>query len=162
MSHDIRGPLASLSAVIELLDAEILTAGEWEELKPSLIRQFNGTDETLNDLLMWSKSHFEGADPQVKPISVRDAVAIGDELLDVVARKKGVVIVNDVSPDAMVMCNRSHLMAILRNLVTNAVKFSKPGQTVTIQDGITTAGTAGELGSTFSVALHSPTERTTL
>lgn len=177
MSHDIRGPPASLSTVIELLDAEILTADAWEEFKPTLIRKFNGTEETLNDLLLWSKSHFEGANPQIKPTSVRNAVAAGNELLDVVAREKGVVIVNDVSPEAMVMCNRSHLMAILRNLVTNAVKFSKPGQTVTIQDGITdgmriisvrdegvgmsaerrdklfegpgitTAGTAGELGS---------------
>ena len=177
VSHDIRGPLASLSTVIELLDAEILTADAWEEFKPTLIRQFNGTEETLNDLLLWSKSHFEGANPQIKPTSVRNAVAAGNELLDVVAREKGVVIVNDVSPEAMVMCNRSHLLAIFRNLVTNAVKFSKPGQTVTIQDGITdgmriisvrdegvgmsaerrdklfegpgftTAGTAGELGS---------------
>lgn len=59
------------------------------------------------------------------------------ELLDVVARQKRVTIVNDVSPDTMVMCDRSHLLAILRNLLTNAVKFSKPGQTVTVLDGIT-------------------------
>lgn len=177
VSHDLRGPLASLSAVIELLDMELISADDWKDLKPSLIRQFNGTDETLQDLLMWAKGQFEGANPRMQPNSVREAVTVSEELLDVLARQKGVAIVNDVSPDAVVMCDRSHLLAILRNLVTNAVKFSKPGQTVTILDGITdgmrivsvrdegvgmsaerrdklfegtgitTAGTAGELGS---------------
>jgi signal transduction histidine kinase len=60
ISHDLRGPLASLSSVIELLDMDLLSPDDWKELKPSLIRQFNGTDETLQDLLTWAKSQFEG------------------------------------------------------------------------------------------------------
>jgi signal transduction histidine kinase len=137
VSHDLRGPLASLSSVIELLDMDLLSPDDWKELKPSLIRQFNGTDETLQDLLTWAKSQFEGADPRIQSTSLRDAVDVSEELLDVVARQKGIVIANHVGRDAMVMCDRSHLLAIVRNLVANAVKFSQPGQTVTIQDGIT-------------------------
>jgi signal transduction histidine kinase len=137
VSHDVRGPLASLSSVIDLIDMDLLSQSDWKELKPSLIRQFNGTDETLQDLLTWAKSQFEGADPRIQSISLCDAVVVSEELLDVVARQKQVRIVNDVSPYATVMCDRSHLLAILRNLLVNAVKFSKSGQTVTIQDGIT-------------------------
>ena len=137
VSHDLRGPLASLASVLELLDLKLLTEDDWKELKPSLVRQFSGTDETLQDLLVWAKGQFEGADPRIQPHSLREVVNVCVELLDVVARQKHVTIVNDVSPNTMVMCDRSHLLAILRNLLTNAVKFSKPGQTVTVIDGIT-------------------------
>lgn len=137
VSHDLRGPLASLASVLELLDLELMSPDDWKELKPSLVRQFKGTDETLQDLLVWAKGQFEGADPRIQAHSLRDVVNVCEELLDVVARQKRVTIVNDVSPDTMVMCDRSHLLAILRNLLTNAVKFSKHGQTVTVIDGIT-------------------------
>lgn len=137
VSHDLRGPLASLSSVLELLDLELISPDDWKELKPSLVRQFKGTDETLQDLLVWAKGQFEGDDPRIQPQSLRETVNVCEELLDVVARQKQVTIVNDVSADAVVMCDRSHLMAILRNLLTNAVKFSQPGQTVTVLDGIT-------------------------
>lgn len=137
LSHDLRGPLVSMSSLIDLLDLEGLTADDWRIMKPSMMRQFQGTSETLQDLLVWAKGEFEGANPHVQTHSLRDAVLVSEELLDVVARQKGVVIRNDVSEDALVRCERSHLLTIIRNLATNAVKFSHPGQTVTIQDGIT-------------------------
>lgn len=137
LSHDLRGPMVSLSSLVDLIDLEMLSADDWAQLKPSLMRQFQGTNETLQDLLVWAKGQFEGENPFVQVQSLREAVTVGEELLDLVAKQKGVTIVNDVDRNAMVRCERSHLLTIIRNLVTNAVKFSHPGQTVTIQDGIT-------------------------
>lgn len=133
LSHDLRSPLTSLHSLIELLDMEVLTPEEWASLKSTLLRQFDVTDETLRDVLLWSKGQFEGEKPKQEVVNLKEAVDSNVELVNLIASRKQIGIRSDVDAGAMVTADRDHLMAIIRNLLTNAVKFTPAGKSVHIR-----------------------------
>lgn len=130
LSHDLRSPLNSLHSMIELMDMDALTPEEWRSFKDTLMRQFDVTDETLRDVLLWAKGQFEGETHAPRSMHLKDAVDSNVELVNLIASRKGVSIHVDVSPDATVVADKAHLMAIIRNLLTNAVKFTPSGKSI--------------------------------
>lgn len=130
LSHDLRSPLNSLHSMIELMDMDALTADEWRSFKDTLMRQFDVTDETLRDVLLWAKGQFEGEKPTMQSILLKEAVDSNVELVNLIASRKGVAIRVDVDAAARVLADRAHLMAIIRNLLTNAVKFTPSGNAI--------------------------------
>jgi signal transduction histidine kinase len=133
LSHDLRSPLTSLHSLIELLDMDVLTPDEWASLKSTLLRQFDVTDETLRDVLLWAKGQFEGEKPKQQSVNLNDAVASNVELVNLIASRKHITIRSDMDAGVMVTADRDHLMAIIRNLLTNAVKFTPSGKSITIR-----------------------------
>lgn len=133
LSHDLRSPLNSLHSMIELMDMDALNPDEWKSFKDTLMRQFDVTDETLRDVLLWAKGQFEGEKPAIQSVSLKEAVDSNAELVNLIASRKGVSIVVDVDPQAKVLADRAHLMAIIRNLLTNAVKFTPGGKSITLR-----------------------------
>lgn len=133
LSHDLRSPLNSLHSMIELMDMDALTAGEWQSFKATLMRQFDVTDETLRDVLLWAKGQFEGEKPAIQAIHLKEAVDSNVELVNLIASRKGVDIVVNVDASSTVLADRAHLMAIIRNLLTNAVKFTPTGKSIRLR-----------------------------
>jgi len=88
------------------------------------------TDETLRDVLLWAKGQFEGEKPSMQSILLKEAVDSNVELINLIASRKAVTIRVDVDASASVLADRAHLMAIIRNLLTNAVKFTPSGNSV--------------------------------
>jgi two-component system sensor histidine kinase/response regulator len=134
LSHDLRSPLNSLHSMIELMDMEALTADEWRAFKDTLIRQFDVTDDTLRDVLLWAKGQFEGEKSTAQSILLKEAVDSNVDLVNLIATRKGVTIQVDVDASARVLADRAHLMAIIRNLLTNAVKYTPSGNSVQLRN----------------------------
>jgi signal transduction histidine kinase/Tfp pilus assembly protein PilF len=132
LSHDLRSPLSSLHSMIELMEMDALSSKEWHSFKTMLIRQFDVTDETLRDVLLWAKGQFDGEKDRTEPVNLRDTVDSNVELIHLIAQRKDVDIQMDVDANATVMADRAHLMAIIRNLLTNAVKFTPAGKKIRI------------------------------
>jgi signal transduction histidine kinase len=134
LSHDLRSPLSSLHSMIELMEMDALSPQEWRSFKALLIRQFDVTDETLRDVLLWAKGQFEGEKPRAQSVNLKDAVDSNVELIRLIAQRKGIEIDVDVDTSDHVIADRAHLMAIIRNLLTNAVKFTKSGKRIRLQN----------------------------
>lgn len=133
LSHDLRSPLNSLYSLVQLMDMDALAPNEWRSLKTTLLRQFQNTDDTLRDILLWATGQLEGSAPRVQPVNLSEAVSSTVELLEVIAAPKSISIDVDVEADAMVLTDRAHLSAVIRNLLTNAIKFSPEGKPIRVR-----------------------------
>ena len=133
LSHDLRSPLNSLNSMIELMDMDALNADEWRSFKATLMRQFDVTDETLRDVLLWANDQFAGELPTIQAVNLKEAVDSNVELINLIASRKGVDILVNVDSSASVLADRAHLMAIIRNLLTNAVKFTPTGKSIRLR-----------------------------
>jgi two-component system sensor histidine kinase/response regulator len=133
LSHDLRSPLNSLNSMIELMDMDALNADEWRSFKATLMRQFDVTDETLRDVLLWANDQFAGELPTIQAVNLKEAVDSNVELINLIASRKGVDIIVNVDSSASVLADRAHLMAIIRNLLTNAVKFTPTGKSIRLR-----------------------------
>lgn len=89
--------------------------------------------QMMNNLLTWSKSK-ELLNPKQQQLSLADCVRCCVSSVQLMAKDKGVDIsADEVPPDIKVLVDFSHLEIILRNLISNAVKFTPRGGHVVIK-----------------------------
>lgn len=132
VSHDLRGPIASLHSLLELLTNKQLSENEFVLFVGKLKTNIGVTQRTLENLLNWSLSQMEGikTDPQV--VDVKMLVEDTCRLLEEVAERKNISLNNTISDSTHVRVDPNQLQLILRNLVHNAIKFSKTNQEVLV------------------------------
>lgn len=125
IAHDLRSPMASLKSTIEILDPKLLSAEELNTIKNELHRQFGATDETLQNLLTWARSQMEGESTSPIGIGLHSAVDEIAGFLSNLSAAKQINLQNHINPEWKVWVDPDHLSAILRNLIANAIKFTR-------------------------------------
>jgi signal transduction histidine kinase len=132
ISHDLRSPFASYVSVLGMLEDQELSAEEREtvfnELKRSTLEVYN----TLDNLLTWSKSQMEGLVTRPEPVPLRPLAQEIVHFFGVQAVKKKVSLANQIAPDLVVHADGAQVRIVLRNLIGNALKFTREGGSVAV------------------------------
>lgn len=133
LSHDLRSPVASLSSILPLLGSGGLSSEEIATLTNKLSVQVSSLNNILDDLLLWSKNQMQGvSDVNAVDFNLYDLVVLNYDLLRDMADKKNIRITNNVPSKLLVHADRQHINIVIRNLILNAIKFTKPGGSVSI------------------------------
>lgn len=133
ISHDMRAPLIHIQGYLELLNGQELDGLDRPQLENELLTATNSTLDMLVNLLQWSKSQMER--PVVNLINQNLLAAINSTLTmgKTQAEKKDIKFDYYIDPDIMVMADTDMLQLVVRNLVSNAIKFTPNGGTITIK-----------------------------
>ena len=132
ISHDLRGPLASLRGLMNLVEDTGLTQEEFQYASNTLKQNLDSVQENLENLLYWSQSQLKGLQVNIEPICAKEVADKIIALYDETARSKNVTIVNELEKDLYVRADKNHLHMIFRNLLSNAIKFNSHKGLVTI------------------------------
>jgi len=133
VSHDLRSPFTTLQGIMALAKDDKLTEQDMKRIFSLLDKDVEVIMEMLNNLLVWSKNQINGSGLHVQPVNVR---LLADECVQVVlpkAEQKNLLIENSIDQDHLVYADRESIAFVLRNLVVNAIKFSYPGEKVSIR-----------------------------
>ncbi len=144
LSHDLRGPINSISTSIDLLDEDLLSPKEFAELRPEMKKQLGALTFLLDNLLKWSKTHIMGV-ATVKP-EIIDLYRIAQQnitLLEAPAKSKKITVYNNIPVSFFAFCDLSHIDIIVRNLISNAIKFTNSNGTITLS--ATTEGNTAKI-----------------
>ena len=135
IAHDLRGPLINLNEIINMLDEGMLTDEEFRSFVPQLSRNIGYTTGLLENLLFWSKSQLQGE--VVKPVhfNVKEITNNILELFENIISEKEISIDNNIDPERIVYADKDMIQLVIRNLVSNALKFSKRGGSITLSSG---------------------------
>lgn len=134
IAHDLRNPLGSLremSKMLHELDSEF-TPEERVELLHSLKKSANKTYTLLENLLEWSRS--QRGVMKFEPTKV-DMFAIAQNSIDFVkysAKRKDITLINSIPQNTFIYADINLLHSVVRNLLTNSIKFSHSNSTVEI------------------------------
>ncbi len=135
VSHQLRTPLTSLRMSIHLLLEERI--GKLNEKQADLLLAARDESERLvhiiDDLLDINRIESGMAHLDIKAVSPSHLGIEGLELFLVPARDQGVSILNNI-PDGLpdVMADFDSIRYVFANLLSNALRFTSPGGTVTI------------------------------
>lgn len=129
IGHDLRNPLGSLRDMTKVLSHDFSSFDDIEK-KELLLTMHESTEqvyELLDNLLDWSRSQrgviqFLPLEFTLYPVANNCC-----NLLQLSAAKKQIEIINDIPPSQVVFGDPSLIHTVLRNLVTNAVKFTFSG-----------------------------------
>ena len=136
VSHELRTPLTSISGYLELLqdgDAGELTV-EQNRMLEVIDRNTSRLRGLIEDLLVLNRIESGGLRVTAVETSMRELITHTGQELSPLAQSGAIELDIDAGPDgAIVKGDKGHLQRAIVNIVSNAIKFSRPGGVVTIR-----------------------------
>ena len=134
ISHDLRSPFNTFSGFLSLLKQKIRD-GELEKSREIIDTMEKVSEDTLNlltNLLEWSRTQTDSIrfEPEAMPLST--TCKLVSSLFDYPVHQKHLVLECRLDNQLMVRADKNMLESILRNLISNAIKYSNPGGTIMI------------------------------
>jgi PAS domain S-box-containing protein len=135
IGHDLRNPMANTLKLAELalMDTHEVTKEELIEYLTKMSTGLINANELLEDLLYWAKSRFDSL--AFNPVPITDIKKQVDTCLKKVmpmAETKRITLKTTIKPGVAVTADKDMLDAIIRNLVSNAIKFTANGGAVVV------------------------------
>lgn len=134
LSHDLKNPIHSIHSTIHILYKEYKTLNETERLEiiQVLDRTSQNTNNLLENILLWVLSQREILQPYKQRIELRSFTSSLLELFQPDIKGKNIQLTNNIPSDTYVFSDQNMLATILRNLLSNALKFSFPDGEITL------------------------------
>lgn len=130
IAHDVRGPVASVKAMIELTKEKALSEVESTELLALLDKQLDGTLDMLTNLVEWGSMLLKKEKLDIQPVALGAIVRKIINNLHPFASIKHNELINGVNDDCRVLADENTLRFILRNIISNANKFTSNGKII--------------------------------
>lgn len=126
ISHDLRSPLSTLMSTINLLTEE--NEDFDDNMKNNIMRELaessKSTFDLLDNLLFWSRSQIGSISFEPVMMNLSEQVKELFSLFINQARLKSITLNNNVPDTLEVLADTDMLKLILRNLISNALKFT--------------------------------------
>lgn len=132
IGHDLRAPVANIPMVVDLCKDDLVSEEEKKFLLESLKKNAEATIETLEKLLSWGKSHIKNSKLNPTTFAVSESLQNNIGLLKGSAYQKNILLVNNVADDVVITAEEEHFRFVMRNLLSNALKFTNSGGRITI------------------------------
>jgi signal transduction histidine kinase len=134
LGHDLRNPISGFCGLTEIM-LQIFDDYSRETLKDhvqELHRTAVNTSAILENILAWASAS-EGRAAKVEAITVTTLLDELCPLFEASVGTKGIHLDITAVPPLLVLADSDMTNTILRNFVTNAVKFTGPGGTISIE-----------------------------
>lgn len=130
LAHDVKGPVASLGMMAEMLAEDPLIPTEVTGMMGEMQTVASRTTELIDNMLTWARNLGKGEQTSGQPIDLAALVREVQELYATALKQKQLSIATQLEV-ASVNSEPEMVRFILRNLVGNAIKFSE-NATITI------------------------------
>ncbi|MDT0607348.1 tetratricopeptide repeat-containing sensor histidine kinase [Croceitalea rosinachiae] len=131
VGHDLKAPINTMQELLELYKNEAITPQQIAEITPRLKNNVDHSAFTLNNLLFWAQTQMNGIKVVPERINLKNVVNNICELYQEQLKKKNISIECNISQQTTVFIDKEHLNIILRNVVSNAIKYSHLNQKIT-------------------------------
>jgi signal transduction histidine kinase len=124
IAHDLRTPMANLRGVTEMFNLDYLSNDEVRTLMKDINPIVKSAEMTLSNVLEWAGSNIKGRNVNASRL---DIFLLGVEMeliFNHALQKKCIEFVNQASPGQSVLADENHVKVVLRNLISNAIKFT--------------------------------------
>ena len=134
ISHDLKNPTHALYDNLKLLvnNVHLWDADMLSDFSNELLKSAEGQVELLNSLLNWAR--IQTGRITCTPVTFDLAARLRNDisLVRKLADNKNITLNAQMPDDATVTADANMILTVVRNLLTNAVKFTPAGGTVTL------------------------------
>ncbi|MFA0963026.1 ATP-binding protein [Roseivirga sp. BDSF3-8] len=129
ISHDLKGPLNSLSSFSSLLinHTDSLTKEEIQMLATDLDKSVENLYSLLENLLEWARTQTDNIDVKPEKMDITAILHDNVQLLCNQASNKNIRVKVEAKEGIQVFADRNTTNTIIRNLLSNAIKFTHQG-----------------------------------
>ncbi|MBL7703259.1 MAG: HAMP domain-containing histidine kinase [Ferruginibacter sp.] len=131
ISHDIRSPLQGLYLIVEADINDNISLETIKEILPQLKEELKKAFDLFENLLNWAKMQIKETHITIDTVDVNALVGRIQNHLAKAAEEKHVNVKADFT-DYYIPADKDILEIVLRNVISNAIKFSHPGESVQV------------------------------
>ncbi|RLD94393.1 MAG: hypothetical protein DRJ29_06055 [Bacteroidetes bacterium] len=125
IGHDVRGPIGyNLQALEMLIDNPDISEKERKELLKMMASSSEVTYNLLDNLLVWGRSQTGKLKATLVRVKLKDLIDESLELINIGLKEKHLKVEVYVNEQHYVEADRDQLYIVIRNLVSNAMKFT--------------------------------------
>ncbi len=132
IGHDLRGPIGALQGLLQMFTDGEVNKSEFFEFIPKLKSDVDHIYFTLSNLLSWGQTQMNGSKMKAAVVPIESIVNENIELLSQVAKTKAIKIVSKLAENTVVWSDGNQLDIVVRNLISNALKFTPDNGMITI------------------------------
>jgi PAS domain S-box-containing protein len=135
IAHDLRNPIAGCLSLINLafMDIDASTKEDLTQYLGLMRDATSNANELLEELLQWAKSQFNSVNFEaVKIDDLAEIVASCMNKVKPLAESKNIEIIENIPDNLTLFADKNMLETIIRNLATNAVKYTNNGGIISI------------------------------
>jgi len=133
LAHDLKNPLANITTISNILkeEREVDQQKKFIAMIEKVSSQAQGLVNKVLDMAVLEQG---GIKIKLEPVNVNEVTKEALETMDEMAKRKEIAIEFDgVKEQLIVNADKTYLILILENLISNAIKFSQRGQKVTLK-----------------------------
>ncbi len=148
IAHDLRNPIGALKGLTEHLNShfDVLDEKDKKNIITDLKKGTGNLSELLENLLLWSRSQRGSINFCPAALDLFDIGVFTVYSQQIQALKKEINIENEIKPNTYVYADENMIKTVMRNLVSNAVKFTYEGGRIRLS--------ANTNGSTITVSVR--------
>jgi signal transduction histidine kinase len=134
IAHDLRNPFTVLIGLTDMLSkqVEMLNPNEIAEFSDQVHQSSSKLHNLIENLLHWSRSQIGSIKLNPKTFSLFKIVSDTIDVLGLQAKSKRIELRNEVAENLSVFADEDTISTVIRNLVSNAIKYSEPNGVVTL------------------------------
>src|SRR5687768_7491400 len=135
ISHDLKAPLYGLCNLFDTMQKQNMSAREIKSLIPDIKNDLYYARGLMENLLQWAKSQMQANHVRPQEMDIKENI---DEVLHVLhlqAKAKDIRIENKITLPLHVWADKDMINLVLRNLISNAIKYSMHGGYITVGGG---------------------------
>lgn len=133
ISHDFNTPLDQIRKYLWILSRVDLEAEQRKVYEQDLSRATLDTQNLLLNLLNWAKRSLNSSDILMEPVSILEAISDTLNIYRVIAKEKGAELKVSLDPDMKVWGSYEMIDVVLRNLISNSIKFTQEGGLIEVR-----------------------------
>lgn len=132
IGHDLRGPISSFKLIIDMMieGCNLSDSATLLSILQRIQKSAGSTYELLENLLAWASSQQNEIVFNPEKIALYEAVVKTIDLLSNLCNDKEISIDNNIAEGTCIYADRNMLMTVLRNLISNAIKFTPQGKQI--------------------------------
>jgi len=126
IGHDLRGPIGGFKTIVELLISgfDLTNTEKLTEVLLLIKESSSATYELLGNLLSWAKSQRNEIIFLPEKVMLYEIVLSITRLFSEITNEKQINIINNIPQNTTIFADRNMLTTVLRNLISNAIKFT--------------------------------------
>lgn len=140
IAHDLKNPFSLIIGYSELLVMEVKNKEyqNAEEISGIILDSSKKIIDLLGNLMEWAKSQTGRMIYHPASFQLAEVVSEVTDIFELIARQKNIAVRKEVSEQITINADRNMIATVIRNLVSNAIKFARSGSEIIISARETT------------------------
>ena len=136
IAHDIRSPITSLLLTLNSIKENMLTTEDLLDILPEITSNSKSILELIDNLFGWARSQLEGTKVYPTNFNLNQVISEEVKLFSSRAKDKKIKLNYDISDTLNAYADKDMIELVIRNLISNAIKFCSEGDSVYVTASI--------------------------